>query len=142
MPARWLVILSEGSNENRQNDCYSNSWYQIGFKEKAMAQYIIVYVGGNHPTTPEEGKRHFTKYMEWIASLGDSVVSPANPFKNTCTINPDGEITPGGITSISGYTIIEADSIETAQKAAQSCPFLDIGGFLEVSELIQMSGKR
>lgn len=23
-----------------------------------MAQYVIVYVGGNQPSTPEEGKQH------------------------------------------------------------------------------------
>lgn len=34
-----------------------------------MAQYIITYLGGNQPSTPEEGKAHFTKYSEWLASL-------------------------------------------------------------------------
>jgi hypothetical protein len=30
--------------------------------------------------------------------------------------------------------------METALEIAKACPFLDIGGSLEVSELIQMSG--
>jgi hypothetical protein len=58
-----------------------------------MAQYVIVYLGGNQPATPEEGKQHFTKYMEWLSSLGDSAVSPANPLKDTSTVNPDGTVT-------------------------------------------------
>jgi len=52
-----------------------------------MSQYIIVYLGGNQPATPEEGKQHFAKYKEWLSSLGDSVVSPANPLKDTTTVN-------------------------------------------------------
>jgi len=103
-----------------------------------MAQYVIVYIGGNQPSAPEEGKQHFAKYQEWLASLGGSAVSPMNPLKNTGTVNPDGTVTAGSTTSMSGYTIIEADSMETALEIAKACPFLDIGGSLEVSELIQM----
>ena len=105
-----------------------------------MPQYIITYLGGNQPSSPEEGQQHFVKYKEWLSSLGDSAVSPANPFKNTSTVNPDGTVSTGSTTSMSGYTIIEADSMETALEIAKACPFLDIGGSLEVSELMQMPG--
>ena len=106
-----------------------------------MPQYFITYLGGNQPSTPEEGKEHFAKYKEWLSSLGDSVVSPANPLKDTSTVNPDGTVSTGGTTSMSGFTIIEADSKEAALSIAKACPFLDIGGSLEVSELIRMSGQ-
>jgi len=105
-----------------------------------MQQYIITYLGGNQPSSPEEGKKHFVKYKEWLSSLGSKAVSPANPFKNTSTVNPNGSITPGSKTLMSGYTIIEVDSIESALEIAKACPFLEIGGTLEVSELIQMTG--
>jgi hypothetical protein len=41
---------------------------------------------------------------------------------------------------MSGFTVIEAASMDEALKAAQTCPFLEIGGILEVSELMRMSG--
>ena len=107
-----------------------------------MPNYVIVYLGGNQPSSPEEGKRHFSKYMEWLSALGDSAVSPANPLKNTQTVNPDGSVTTGGTTSMSGYTIIEADSMGSALSVAKACPFLDIGGSLEVSELAEMPGQK
>jgi hypothetical protein len=107
-----------------------------------MPQYVIVYLGGNQPSTPEEGKRHFSKYMDWIASLGDSAVSPANPLKDTRTVSPDGAVSNGGTTAMSGYTIIESDSMEAALSIAKACPFLDIGGSLEVSELVEMPGQK
>ena len=100
-----------------------------------MTQYIITYLGGDHPSSPEEGKKQFAKYQEWLSSLGDAAVSPANPLKNTTTVNSDGTVATGSTTSMSGYTIVEADSMEAALEMAKACPFLDIGGSLEVSEL-------
>jgi len=79
-----------------------------------MAQYIMTYLGGDQPSSPEEGKQHFAKYKEWLVSLGDSAVSPANPLKDTRTVNSDGTVTTGGTTSMSGYTVIKADSMEAA----------------------------
>jgi len=105
-----------------------------------MAQYIMTYLGGDQPSSPEEGRQHFVKYKEWLVSLGDSAVSPANPFKDTRTVSSDGTVSTGSTTSMSGYTIIEADSMESALEIAKACPFLDIGGSLEVSELMKMPG--
>ena len=53
-------------------------------------------------------------------------------------VNPDGAISSGSKTSIFGYTIIEVESMEKALEIAKACPFLEIGGSLEVSELVQM----
>ena len=104
-----------------------------------MAQYIITYLGGEPPSSPEEGKQHFAKYKAWLASLGESAVSPANPLKNTSTVHSDGSVSNGGATLMSGYTIVEVESVEAALEIAKACPFLDVGGSLEVSELMQMS---
>lgn len=103
-----------------------------------MSKFLIVYLGGNPPATPEEGQAHFAKYKKWLASLGEVVVSPANPLKNTHAINPVGEVTSGSAIGMSGYTIVETDDIDAALAIAKQCPFLEIGGTLEVSELVQM----
>lgn len=103
-----------------------------------MAQYVIVYLGGNPPDTAEEGRRHFARYVEWLQSLGDAAVSPANPLRDTRTVDPDGSISEGGSSTMSGYTIVEAESIDAALTMAKACPFLEIGGRLEVSERVDM----
>ena len=41
---------------------------------------------------------------------------------------------------MSGYYIIDVDSMDEALLIAKDCPFLDIGGSIEVSEIIQMPG--
>jgi len=103
-----------------------------------MPHYALVYLGGNPSKTPAADKQHFAEYQQWLAHLGDAAISPANPLKNTHTINHNGEVSSGSTTTMSGYTIIAADSMQAALSIAQSCPFLDIGGSLEVSELAQM----
>jgi hypothetical protein len=106
-----------------------------------MPQYIFVYLGGEYPSNPEEGQKHFEKYQQWLASLGDAVISPAIPFRDTHTVQADGSASPGSMTTMSGLSILQMSSMEEALAAAQSCPFLEIKGALEVSEMIEMSGQ-
>ena len=103
-----------------------------------MSQYMITYLGGDHSTDAEERQQHMAKYRDWLASLGDAAVSPANPLKGTSTVNPDGSVSAGGSTTMSGFTIVQADSMEAALSMAKACPFLEVGGSLEVSELMKM----
>lgn len=107
-----------------------------------MAQFVFVYLGGNQPSNPEDAQKHFTKYMEWLASLGDAVLSPMMPLKDTSTVASDGTVKEGGSCAMSGFSIISADTIKDALAMAQNCPFLEIGGSLEVSELMQMPEQR
>ena len=105
-----------------------------------MPQYIFVYLGGEYPSSPEEGQKHFEKYQQWLSSLGNAVISPAIPFRDTHTVQSDGSASPGSMTAMSGLSILQMNSMEEALAAAQSCPFLEINGALEVSEMIEMSG--
>jgi hypothetical protein len=104
-----------------------------------MPQFIFAYLGGQYPSSPGEGQRHLQKYQQWLESLGDAVVSPAIPFKDTHTVKPDGTVSPGSMSAMSGLSIIRMGSMQEALAVAQACPFLEIGGALEVSELIEMS---
>ncbi|MCU7968043.1 MAG: YciI family protein [gamma proteobacterium symbiont of Bathyaustriella thionipta] len=104
-----------------------------------MPKFIFVYLGGEFPASPAESQKHFQKYQQWLDSLGDAVISPAIPFKDTHTIQPNGTATPGTMSSISGFSIVQLNSMQEALKIAQSCPFLEINGTLEVSQMIEMS---
>ena len=42
---------------------------------------------------------------------------------------------------MSGLSILRMGSMDEALEAAKSCPFLDIGGTLEISEMIEMTGE-
>ena len=100
-----------------------------------MTQYVIVYLGrGDQPSSLEEGKQHMAKYMEWLSALGGSAVSPANPLKNTSTVNSDGTVTTGGTTTMSGYTIIDVDSMDEALSIA--------GGALSLILLVRLKSQK
>jgi hypothetical protein len=102
-----------------------------------MKQFVFVYLGGNQPSSHEEASKHFSKYMAWLSALGDAVVVPTIPLKDTNTVSPDGTVREGGSSAMSGFSIIKAESMTAALSVAQDCPFLEIGGSLEVSELMQ-----
>lgn len=105
-----------------------------------MPKYIFVYLGGEYPSDPEQGKKHFEKYQQWLNDLGDAVISPAVPFKDTHTIESNGSSSPGTMSTMSGFSIIQLNSMKDAIAAAKTCPFLEINGTLEVSEMIEMAG--
>jgi len=104
-----------------------------------MPKFIFVYLGGEVPGSPAESQKHFQKYQQWLDSLGNAVISPAIPFKDTHTIQSDRTASPGTMSSISGMSIIQFNSMQEAVKTAQSCPFLEIKGTLEISEMIEMA---
>lgn len=95
-------------------------------------------MGGDRPSTIDEAEYHKAKYMAWLSSLGAAAISPANPLNQTMTINPDGSVVEGGKSAMCGYSIIEADSMVAALELAKGCPFHEIGGTLEASDLMKM----
>lgn len=104
-----------------------------------MAQYLITYLGSPREMGRDEGRMHMVKYRDWLDGLGDAVISAANPVRNAKTIESDGRVKNSGITKMSGYSIIEAESDEEALAIVTACPYLDVGGQLELAELVQMS---
>ena len=103
-----------------------------------MATYVLVYLGGTQPASEDEARQHMMKYSEWLNGLGDAVLSPTIPLKDTHTVGFDGSVREGGTSAMSVFTVISAVSMESAIEIAQACPFLEIGGTLEVSEMMQM----
>lgn len=98
-----------------------------------MPQFIMTYNGGSQPKTPEDGKAHMERYMQWIGGL-DAVV-PQQPLKGTEVLG-DKEIT-----TMMGYTIINAADMDAAREIAKSCPFLEMdNSAMQLSELAQMPG--
>ncbi|MCP4247070.1 MAG: hypothetical protein GY778_08475, partial [bacterium] len=54
-------------------------------------------------------------------------------------IKSDGSTSPGGgANPASGYTLIDADSLDAAVALAKGCPILDSGGSIEVATALDM----
>ncbi|MFI5036788.1 MAG: hypothetical protein ACHQFZ_11390 [Acidimicrobiales bacterium] len=101
-----------------------------------MAKFLVVYRGGD-PGDGEMDESVMDAWMGWFGSLGSAVTDMGNPFMGGTAIGPDGarsEETAG----LSGYSLIEAGSLDDAAKAVAGCPHLASGGSVEVYEAVPM----
>ena len=104
-----------------------------------MAKYLLVYHGGGMPETEEEQAKTMAAWGQWFGNLGDSVVDGGNPVGASATISSDGSTSEGGgPNAASGYSLIEAASLEQATELAKGCPILDGGGSVEVCETFEI----
>ncbi len=102
-----------------------------------MSNYIIAYHDGKEPESPEEGAKHMAKWKAWI-SLGDAVVNPGTPLGKPKIVSSSGVSDDGGSNPLTGFSIVKADSMDAALKMAKECPFLEVGGTIEVAEVMEM----
>lgn len=104
-----------------------------------MAKYLLAYHGGGMPEDPAESARVMEQWGVWYTSLGAAVVDPGLPVGQAATVSPNGSVSHGGgANPVSGYTIIEAASLDAAVAAAKTNPLLAGGGSIEVSETFSM----
>ncbi len=103
-----------------------------------MSSYVSAYHGGKKPESPEEGTNYMAKWKAWIGGLGDAAVNPATPLGKSKTVSSGGVSDDGGSNPLSGFTIVEADSMDAALEMAKGCPHLELGGTLEVAEVMEM----
>ena len=101
-----------------------------------MAKYVLVYSGGSAGTTPAERASILKAWEGWFAKLGKSVADPGNPFSDKVkSLASDGRVKDGAVGSrATGYSILEAGSIDAATELAKGCPVLQSGGQLTVYE--------
>ena len=103
-----------------------------------MSNYILAYHGGRKPESPEEGAKHMAKWKAWVGGLGDAAVNPGTPLGKSKTVSSSGVSDGGGSNPMSGFSVVKADSMDAALEMAKECPFLELGGTLEVAEMKEM----
>jgi hypothetical protein len=100
-----------------------------------MPKYILGFHGGSMPETPEEGENVMAAWGKWMADLGKAMVDPGNPVGGSKTIASNGAVSDGGgANPLTGYSVIEAASLDEAVKLAKACPQLASGGSIQVGE--------
>jgi hypothetical protein len=105
-----------------------------------MASCLLAYHGGGMAETEEEQARVMAAWSTWYEDLGASIVDGGNPVGRAETVSSDGSVTDGGGPNpVTGYTIVQADSMERAVELAKGCPVLESGGSVEVGEIVQVA---
>jgi hypothetical protein len=104
-----------------------------------MANYVLVYKGGQMAGTPEEQQQVMAAWGQWFGGLGQALVDGGNPFSGQASsIGSDGNVAQGAGSGLTGYSILKADDLSSATNMAKGCPVLTSGGTVEVYETIQV----
>ena len=92
--------------------------------------------------TPEQMQAMFQSWQDWIggiAAQGKFVSSDALGNSGR-TVNSAGPLTDGPYVEvkemIGGYAIVKADTLDEAVSLADGCPILNIGGTVEVRDVM------
>jgi hypothetical protein len=104
-----------------------------------MANYVFAYSGGNGVAADEaERNGQMAKWGQWLGQLGSALVDRGAPTGTAKTIGTGGLVSDGGSRGLTGYSIVSADSLDSAVELAKGCPVLEIDGAVDVYEAIAM----
>ncbi len=103
-----------------------------------MAQYAFLYYGEPQFDSAEEGQAQQQKFFAWISGLGEAVVNPGMPLGPPTSVSTAGVSSGSSADRLTGLSIIEADSLETAVAIAKASPYVEVGGSIQVAEVLRM----
>ncbi|MFV2034730.1 MAG: hypothetical protein ACC631_06420, partial [Halocynthiibacter sp.] len=86
----------------------------------------------------EEGQKMMARLMAWMEGMGTAVVDKGNAAKVSKTVSAAGIADNGGANPVSGYSLVSADTFESALEMARKCPIIEDGGSVEVAEAMEM----
>jgi hypothetical protein len=99
-----------------------------------MAKYLLLYGGGQMPETEAEQASVMAAWDAWFKELGAAVTDPGNPFTPAAKRITGGPTIADTPATAGGYSVIEADSLDSAAKLASRCPVLQGGADVTVFE--------
>jgi hypothetical protein len=107
--------------------------------EQEMTNYVFAYSGGKGVAADEaERNAQYAQWGQWFEDLGAAVVDGGAATGTAKTVGPGGSVSDGGSRDLTGYSIVSADSLDSAVALAKGCPVLEIGGAVDVYEAIAM----
>ncbi len=92
-----------------------------------MKKFLILHYGFEKPTPEDMGK-----WNQWFESIADRQVEKGHLPGGREFSQAGTKDLPFGRDSITGYTMIQAESLDDAAKIAGECPFVDCTRVYEV----------
>lgn len=110
-------------------------------KEQTSRQrkFSIAFTGLIEPSSPEEAQRQADAVAAWLTPLADCIDGASiNVLKDTTTLRRDETGLSRKSSGSAAFIIVSADSEKTAYAIASSCPHLQHGATVIVSEVLQV----
>ena len=104
-----------------------------------MENFMIAYYGGTQPNSEEDGMAHVEKWKAWVKDVGEAVVNPGTPLPVSKIVTSNSSEDDTDSTAMKGFAVVRANDIESAIAIAQSDPFLENGGTIRVSQMMEMT---
>jgi len=98
-------------------------------------KYVFIYSGGDAPKNEAEGKAMMDAWMAYFGKIGPAIVDGGAPFAPGAKL-----VGKGQASHATGYTIVNADSLDAAVKLTAGHPHIAHGGGVEVFECVKMAG--
>lgn len=104
-----------------------------------MPKYVLAYFGEPSFQSREEGAEYQKKWMAWANDLGSDLIDPAIPLKKPQMVLDKGNTSEhSGNNRLSGFSTVQANSLDEAIQMAKGCPHLEFGT-MEVAEVMEMN---
>jgi hypothetical protein len=107
-----------------------------------MNNFVILYSGGRMAESETEQKQVMQAWEDWFGKVGKGLVDAGNPFSSKAkSISSDGKVMDDSDGCMpSGYSIIQAESLDAAVALARDCPVLRDGAQISVYETFNTMG--
>lgn len=112
-----------------------------------MKDFLLVFRSENAPQgeIPGANQDRMELWMKWLGGIAEQgkLVTAGNPLLPTGKVLKPGNMVTNGPymeikESIGGYSIVKAESYDEAVELSKGCPILEVGGNVEIRELIAM----
>lgn len=113
-----------------------------------MKEFMMIFLGADYQSmglSPEESQQRMQMWMDWIGKLSaeGSYLEGRPLIPNVTRMSGDPAIVSDGPFAetkelIGGYFIVKADSMEEVQEMAKGFPDFNLGGTVELREVMKM----
>ena len=103
-----------------------------------MEKFMITFYGGKQPSSQEEGIAQMGKWKAWVEGLGEKVINPGTPLPVSKIVTSHSVEDDHDPNAMKGFAVVKAETMEAAVEIAQSDPFLENGGTIRVSQMMEM----
>jgi hypothetical protein len=121
---------------------------ELHVENRTMAEFLFLYRGTGAVTaalSPKEMQDYMQRFQSWIVSLTKTGrLTSCGPLEKggKTLVGPEGFITDGPFAEtkdlVGGYSVVSAKDLDEATALARDCPFLTVGGTVEIRAVLDV----
>jgi hypothetical protein len=111
-----------------------------------MEKYMFIFIGGDPSHLSSDAQQaHMGKWFAWVEKLqkenryvsGEALLPGGKTIKGSKKVITDGPYAEGKEV-VGGYFVVNAKDLNEATEMAKACPDYELGGVVEVREVMKI----